>query len=415
MSLLRAQKLITHLRDEKAALLDRILALESDAGITSTETLAAQDTSNLSEQQRDNPLLFPPPLPSTADRIRPTPTLYTNTDLSTPSYNDPAGPAPLPDSLPPSKRSHHLNAVVAAEQAQAERNGERTAPGPPPVTARSASASSPMNGVEATPEVAAELPSKRKRTSYQQEEPEEYVAPVPAPVATVPEPYVPAPEARPPSSSKGLSIKLTSKRSTKAKTAELPVEPVAAVLNALPNPFGGFAPSPAPIAPTPANSYASNLAALPPLPLPIPHYRQYDTVMDDAASPDYDDYDAAADDSSAYGSVPPPSSKKKSATPTAPTSAAGDRPVKPKRPKNAAVVSGTHLVPFIPKNPDGSPKLPLPVSTMLLRNLGGQSVRWRVNGKELTSFCSRRYETRLSHRSLHLPYWIRLHAVRLLS
>ena len=104
----------------------------------------------------------------------------------------------------------------------------------------------------------------------------------------------------------------------------------------------------------------------------------YDVASPEESIANDDDY-AAADDSSAYGSVPP-SSKKKSATPTGPA-AAGDKPAKAKRPKNAAVVAGTHLVPFVQKNPDGSPRLPLPVSTMVLRSLGGQSsslsIRWR--------------------------------------
>ena len=228
-----------------------------------------------------------------------------------------------------------------------------------------------MYEVEPVARVVQEAPSKRQRTSYQEEA---YAAPVQQPVALVPEPVivasvpvVSAPETKP--SSKGFSIKLTSKRTI--KPASPPAEPVAAVLNALPNPFG-FVPAPAPvIAPVPQ----SYLPALP------PHPRAAEQMVDASMEDDHsqeesfandDDY-AAAEDSSAYGSVPPPSLKqKKSATPTAST-ASTEKPAKAKRPKNAAVVSGTHLVPFTPKNPDGSPRLPLPVSTMVLRNLGGQS------------------------------------------
>lgn len=58
----------------------------------------------------------------------------------------------------------------------------------------------------------------------------------------------------------------------------------------------------------------------------------------------------------------------------------GEKTVKPKRLKTHGITSGTYAIPHIPRNPDGTPRLPLPIGIMILRKLGsGLGRRCRIS------------------------------------
>jgi hypothetical protein len=113
---LRAQKLIHRLREDKSSLLDRVLELEIAAGITSTDVQTSQLVEQRTERELQFPLLNPPDLPSMEDRPRPLPVLTTSTDFTNSNYNAPLGPQLLPKSFPPRQRSQHLQSAIAAQR-----------------------------------------------------------------------------------------------------------------------------------------------------------------------------------------------------------------------------------------------------------------------------------------------------------
>ncbi|ORY91602.1 F/Y-rich N-terminus-domain-containing protein, partial [Leucosporidium creatinivorum] len=48
----------------------------------------------------------------------------------------------------------------------------------------------------------------------------------------------------------------------------------------------------------------------------------------------------------------------------------GEKTIKPKRLKTHGITSGTYQIPHVPRNPDGTPRLPIPIGIMILRKLG---------------------------------------------
>ncbi|KAK4700433.1 hypothetical protein P7C70_g5814, partial [Phenoliferia sp. Uapishka_3] len=134
LALFRAQKLIVRLREDKSSLLDRVLLLESAAGLTSSQVSAALESTYKNDRERDFPLLHPPTLPSLEDRSRTLPALTTSTDLTHSSYNAPLGPPPTPLSYPPRSRSQHIITAVAAQKLRDSNEARRIAKGLPKAT-----------------------------------------------------------------------------------------------------------------------------------------------------------------------------------------------------------------------------------------------------------------------------------------
>lgn len=125
----RAQKLVHRLRQDKSSLLDRVLELEIAAGITSADVLNAQQAELRTERELAFPLLNPPDLPSMEDRPRPLPILTTSTDFSNSNYNAPLGPEPLPKTFPPRQRSQHLQTAIAAQKLRDDYDSKLAAQG----------------------------------------------------------------------------------------------------------------------------------------------------------------------------------------------------------------------------------------------------------------------------------------------
>lgn len=399
LSLHRAQKLILRLREEKGSLLDRVLALESAAGLTSAEVEAAEQGETQSALAETFLLLHPPTLPSLADRPRRPPTLTTASDMSSASYNEPIDPPHKPASLPPRQRSKHLISEMAADKLREDEEARRTAQGLPRLNF-SAVALLGVDGSNIADNVERALSGEQFGVVS---------------AATVP------PEAEPESRATA-SRKTSSKRRRESTT---PAPPVRESLQGLPNPFEvalpapvkqrtpspspppappaaveqvsaplplPAPPAPAPVevktAPSPAPASTYPLPAPPPLPLPVPsaispaqtqhgypsqsayvpqQYPSQTSYYDAEMSDDGRSLGSGAyseDDGGDYGHNPGSKKARRS------NSAGGPR--KPKRQKVQTATPGTHTIPHIPRNPDGSPRLPLQVGTMLLKNVGSK-------------------------------------------
>lgn len=132
VALHRTQRLLVRLREEKAALLDRVLLLESAAGLSSsTPSCLSSSTIPTSALAREFPLLYPPGPPiSLSDRPRTKPKLTTASDLSSAAYDAPLEP-PLPaeGQAPPRERSRALKTLVAAEKLRDDVEARRRAAG----------------------------------------------------------------------------------------------------------------------------------------------------------------------------------------------------------------------------------------------------------------------------------------------
>lgn len=344
-ALFRAQKLIHRLRKEKTSLLDRVMLLESAAGLSPPEILAAQEAAEAATSSQPFPLLHQPLLPSLKDRPRPQPVITTATDLSQSNYNDPLGPVPLPQSLPPRQRSHHLLSTIAADKLRESHEAKRVARGllkaPYPAVAvlglegsyvaenvERAMAGERFGEAGASGEVGAGKSSgggggtKRRRES-----------------------------------SVGGS-------STVKAKARAPIE----TLQGLPNPFAGFgavpvgAPEPTP--PPPSVSASGRHAS---------SQLDNDVDMPDGSQSPGSIMYSEDEDGGAGVDVKPKERRHRKME--------GDKVIKPKRVKAHGITSGTFQIPRVPRYPDGTPQLPLPVGIMVLRNLGGELAGARLRAR----------------------------------
>jgi hypothetical protein len=357
MALFRAQKLIVRLREEKSALLDRVLELESAAGLPEPEIALSRDPASLTDSQRDFPLLSPPTLPSLADRPRPTPSaVTTTTDLTSATYTNPVVPPPLSQSLPPRQRSIHMSSTLAAQHLRDNADARRIARGLPiapyPIVAVLGLEGSVIAGdVERAfnGEAPRTVERKSKSSKRKRDANGERI------------------------SSKG---KGKSEEGLPLPTMDVdtPVQQLAPVL--LSNPYEGIAGmshggrgDPTAIAAAWAATAAAEAAAKSYAEPEQPEDDlEYDRSRQESIT-SYDDHE--------YAESPAPSQsasgRRARRSPDTMTRDKSKAVVKPKRLKASGIVPGTYVIPAIPRNPDHTPRLPLPVGIMVLKSLGGES------------------------------------------
>lgn len=365
LALFRAQKLVTRLRDDKASLLDRVVELELAAGLTSADVAALRDQSRRSERELAFPLLHPPALPSLADRPRQLPVLTTSTELANDQYNAPLGPAPLPKTLPPRQRSHHLRTTIAAQKLRDESDAQRVAQGLP----RPAFPAVSLLGLEGS---SVALNVERALAG-------EALVPA-ASLMTAAEPAARGNKRRREGSSGAGGAGARGKSRAGAGPAAASGD--APTFNNLPNPFAAV--GAVPLGSAMARNNAEALAAAAPSQSPVvapvaalAGSAEPDMTMDDGASVASGD-GLAEDDGGDYkpGARAGRGGARRSDFGVAGggAGAAGDNKlVKPKKIKQHNLTSGTFSIPPIPRNADGSIRLPTSVGIMQIKSLGSAS------------------------------------------
>ncbi|GAA5927952.1 uncharacterized protein JCM15063_006042 [Sporobolomyces koalae] len=365
LSLFRAQKLIHRLREDKSALLDRVLELEVAAGITSADVLATHEADLRTERERAFPLLNPPDLPSMEDRARPLPVLTTSTDFSNSTYNDPVGPAPLPKSFPPRQRSLHLQSAIAAQRLRDDYDAKLAAQGLeraafPTVAALGLQGSSIALTVE-------------RALAGETLEPVEHAQ------------AARGNKRRRESSSGRAGSGAGSGAKSRANAAAInnivvPQEP--STLQYLPNPFAtaGAIPEGATMARNSTEALAAAQAAAAvemqqqqqqevhasPYEIPVAATPALDYDMDDGTSQATGAGGAYSDDEEDFKPNLAGAGGKRGGR----QSAGPDKPSRPKKSKGSALNPGVHTIPIVQRNPDGTPRLPLAAGIMTLTNLG---------------------------------------------
>ncbi|GAA5986766.1 hypothetical protein JCM10908_000887 [Rhodotorula pacifica] len=357
LSLFRAQKLIARLRDDKSALMDRVIELEMAAGVTSYDVAALQDQTLKSEREAAFPLLHPPILPSLEDRPQKPPVLTTNTEMTGDDYNKPSGPAPLPKTFPPRQRSQPLRTAIAAQKLRDEHTAQRIAlalppPSFPAVAVLGLAGSAVAHNVERA--LAGESFDAVASTSAD---------------------TGPRGAKRRRESSTGVGSGSGRARGGRASAAA--TDSSAPGFNNLPNPFAlaGAIPvgapmsrnnadaiaAAAPVGATPAP--AAPTATVPAEPTPVAPSGDIDVAMDDNASVGSGE-GAAEEDGGDYKPATGAGAKRGGGR-KSDTGAA-----KPKKVRQHGLTSGTFSIPPIPRHADGTPVMPIMAGIMSIRNLG---------------------------------------------
>lgn len=327
-----------------------MLALESAAGLTAAEVEAAQQRPAESAEAQSYPLLHPPSVISLADRsLRPSGVSTTqNQDLAMDDSK------PKPTSLPPRLRSEVFMTELATQKLRESDDAKRAAH----ALTRGAHAAVAILGVEG---------------SYIAENVERALAGEQFGAVSRSE----DPLAQP--------LQSTSKNTGKRKRqSDSPVVQVRESLQGLPNPFSFGAATSSDLKTEQDSDAVTTIA-----PLPVPshtHSPRAATAYSSYQSPNDQDLDEDArsarsgtysedeggaelyhagdgDASAAPAAAPKPAKKSRK-------SESGSRP-KVKRQRVQAATPGRHTIPHTPRNPDGTPALPLPIGIMVLNNLGG--------------------------------------------
>ncbi|GAA5821974.1 hypothetical protein JCM11251_004805 [Rhodosporidiobolus azoricus] len=396
LALFRAQKLIHRLRDEKSSLLDRVVQLEVAAGLTTHDVSLVRDQSLQSERELAFPLLHPPVEPSLAERPLKAPVLRTDTDLTNPNYNKPIGVPPLPETLAPRQRSHHLRTAIAAQKLRDGRDAQRAAvglskPSFPAVAVLGLEGSTVAANVERALagealepiQASAARGNKRRRESSSgvgarggrarsSIAPSQLVAAnePPAPVANLPNPFaafgtsIPVGETMSRNNAEALAAESASATVAPQFAVPSPVAPPPAAMPSIPvneealppaAPLQNHVPAPAPSAPVSAA----------PTPLPTTADDEYVSNFDDAAfsEPDIPPEDDDMDD---YKPKQRRTAARKSAA------LPGDAPgqSRPKKVRAHGLTTQTHNIPPIARNEDGSARLPINAGIAVIRQLG---------------------------------------------
>lgn len=260
------------------------------------------------------------------------PVLTTATDLTQAAYNNPIGPPLPPTSLPPRQQSQHLLSALAAQKLRDNNEARRIARGLPKAP-YPAIAVLGLEGSYVAEDVERALSGDTPRALE-----------------------------RKAGGGKRKRESTGDRSSSKGKGKAEVVNPVSAGLQYLPNPFAGMGLGDGAMGgrgnPTMIAAQQAAAAAL--AAGTRPH------VEDESRSPgsamSYDD-----DEQGGGGSTTAKKHKK--------AQDSSDKVIKPKRLKTHGITSGTYTIPFIPRNPDGTPELPLPVGIMVLKRLGGEFSR----------------------------------------
>lgn len=293
-------------------------------------------TSNTSEF----PLLHPPSLPSLEDRPPELPVITTSSDLTHATYRDPIGPPVASTSLPPRQRSLHLLSTLAAQKLRDSNEARRNALGLPR-NSFPAVAVLGLEGSTIAENVERALSGEILVSAAALKEKEE--------------------AKRAQKAEKAARAEANGhEHSSKGKGKEIAAPPLNS-LRDLPNPFSGGAgasiPPPAVPIVVPAPIEApQNLLSL------GAGYMKAKQEFEEVGSPAGS---TMSYDEDGMSRIPEeaPARKHRKAEP-------GEK-VKTKRLRPTGITTGTWPIPFVTRNSDGSPKLPMPVGIMTLTNLGG--------------------------------------------
>lgn len=257
------------------------------------------------------------------------PVLTTATDLTHANYNKPIGPPPPPSSLPPRQQSQHLLSALAAQKLRDNNEARRIARGlsKPPYPAVAVLG---LEGSYVAEDIERALSGETPRASERK------------------------------AGGGKRKRESTGERSSSKGKGRADAPPLASAgLQYLPNPFAGMGLGDGAMGgrgnPT---MIAAQQAAAASLASGVQAQHVEDEVRSPGSAMSYDD------DEQGGGSAPPRKHKK--------VQDSSDKVIKPKRLKTHGITSGTYSIPFIPRNPDGTPELPLPVGIMVLKRLGGQ-------------------------------------------
>lgn len=367
LSLFRAQKLIHRLREDKASLLDRVLELEIAAGITSADVETVHQVELRTERELAYPLLNPPDLPVMEDRPRPLPVLTTSTDFSNSNYNAPLGPSPLPKSFPPRRRSQHLQSAIAAQRLRDDYDAKLAAQGLqrasfPAVAALGLEGShvaltvelalagehlEPVGSTTNDYQVAQHMPARGNKRRRQ--------------------------------SSSGGGGK--ARANAAQASIVVPQQAETATLGYLPNPFAtaGAVPEGSIMARNSAEALAAAQANAAAEMQQQAHNPYEIPVTTNASETPGGHYDMDEDGEQSDASGGPGFSETEDYKPNIAGRKGGrhstgpDKPSRSKRSKGSVLTPGVMSIPFVPRNADGTPRLPLAAGIMTLNSLGGQS------------------------------------------
>lgn len=265
------------------------------------------------------------------------PVITTSTDLTHATYRDPIGPPVASTSLPPRRRSQHLLSTLAAQKLRDSKEARRNAHGLPrnhfpAVAVLGLEGSTVAENVERalSGEIlvsAAALKAKEEAKRAQKAE---------------------------------KAARAEANGHEKGKGKEIAAPPLNS-LRDLPNPFSGGAGASIP---------PPTVPILAPAPIEAPQdllslgagYMKAKQEFEEPASPAGS---AMSYDDEGMSRIPEgaPIRKHRKSEP-------GEK-VKAKRLRPTGITTGTWPIPFVPRNSDGSPKLPMPVGIMTLTNLGG--------------------------------------------
>jgi hypothetical protein len=248
------------------------------------------------------------------------PLLTTATELNDDSYNKPLEPPLPPLSVAPRFRSRHYVSSIAANKLRNDADARRAALGYPKPTFPAVA----VLGLEGT-----SIASQVERILNGEE-----VVVQDAPSA----------KRRRESSSTGA----------KGKAKEAVTSAAGQALHSLPNPFA-FGGAAAPPAPLPTMSPGPSGTAS-----PAPQGLSMEGSQSPVFSDSFDEDDLKPHLADMI-SVPPPKKPRKQHKLDG---------LKPKKVRQHGITSGTFTIPHIPRNPDGTAKLPITAGMMLIKNLG---------------------------------------------
>lgn len=330
--------------------------LEAAAGLTTDEVAAAEEERKLTERQREFPLLHPPPQLSLEERPRELPVLTTGTDFTTSTYNDPVGPPPPPSTVPPRDRSRHFLSTLASDKLRATSEARRLARGLPAPIFPAVS----VLGLDGST-----VAIKIERILAGED-------------------YEPPPDPRPAANGRGGPRReslVPAPAKGKAKA-----ESTLASLHSLPNPFSGAGAvadvvrgtADAIAAADNAARLADDAARLADNAARLATTETYDGSHSPGSAASYDEDhtgDVSVQSGSGLHSLHgfSPGTQQQPRKHRKAEVNANDKQIKPKRLKTHGIKSGTYQIPFIHRNPDGTPQLPMSVGIMILRKLGSAS------------------------------------------
>lgn len=316
------------------------------------------------------------------DRPRPLPTLTTSTDFTNSNYNSPVGPEPLPKTFPPRQRSHHLRNSIAAQRLRDEYDKKLAAQG----LERAQFPAVSVLGLEGTSialtveRALAGEPLEAVSGGYQEQQP-----------------------AAGGGGGRGNKRKRQSSTTTgggggggkgRSNSHSIHVPQEQPTMQYLPNPFAsaGAVPEGSTMARNSTEALAAAQAAaaaeiqqqLQQNPYEIPVVPTTTTAA--GVTPGLGEYEMEEGGGSGGSQGGFGTEGDEEEEDYKPNIAGGgtrrggrqstggpEKAARSKRSKGSVLTPGVHSIPYVPRNPDGTPRLPLAAGIMTLNSLGGES------------------------------------------